>query len=167
MLTMSSPPLSNIKITNNRHEWSAASLVTREAFYSFISTEARQSILFLLMRLMWPQQLQQRSSEKDWGGFSEPCFVGWVGGAHLWRTGWRSRSRWGGSARPCRCCRTRAGSSAPRASPCRPGCCSSAGTLGCYTAGGRSYHQTSPSQTHQEKDQIKKIKTGCKNTKNK
>lgn len=65
---------------------------------------------------------------------------------HLWRTGWRSRSRCAGSARPSRYCCTPACSSGPPASPSHPGCCSSAGTLKCYT----SCHQKPPFQTRKQ-----------------
>lgn len=102
-----------------------------------------QSILFLLMRLrlMWPQQLQWRSSVKDWGAFREQCFlcVGWVGGAHLWRTGWRSRSLCVWSAPLRRRYRRRAAGSWPlapwrksRSCSSPPDCCSSAKILNVY-----------------------------------
>lgn len=67
----------------------------------------------------------------------------WRSCPHLWRTGWRSRSRCAGSARPSRYCCTPACSSGPPASPSHPGCCSSAGTLKCYT----SCHRKPPFQT--------------------
>lgn len=72
--------------------------------------------------------------------------------AHLWRTGWRSRSRCVGNARPSRCCCTPACSSGPPASPSHPGCCSSAGTLKCYT----SCHRKPPFRSRKQATKTKK-----------